>query len=181
MAAYLGGGLVPAGPNTSMRVFAGGSVAGNTVAWDNIAVMPGWISGLPPGPMPCTIGPCCYPVGSLRTSGYPRIASTFSYLVDLPANGTSLFSFVALAHSFTAIVPCGMPLPGITNQNVMIGLPAAVVSMSGPWTGPGNPITFTLAIPASSSIVGVALHSQGVFMNPPPFVMTEAVTVVVGG
>ena len=37
---YLGGGTTPADPPTGFRFFAGGGVAGNSVAWDNLGVVP---------------------------------------------------------------------------------------------------------------------------------------------
>jgi len=182
VAAYLGGGSVSSGFLAGIRVFGGTTVAGNTTVWDNIDVMPGSVSFLPPGPVPCAVGPCCYPAGSLRVGGFPRTGGTINHLADLPAGGASLFSFVVLVHSFTLGPLCGSPLPGITNQNVLIGTSGAITLVSGPWAGPGNPVAFPMSIPANAGFIGLGLHSQAAFLDPVlPLVVTQGTTVVIGG
>ncbi|MCA8976319.1 MAG: hypothetical protein KDC98_16490 [Planctomycetes bacterium] len=163
---YLIGGAVPAVPHTGCRLFAGGGVAGNTVAFDNVMVEPGWLSQRPPpGPGPC-VGPCCYPAGSLRASGHAALGDSvrFDLHGDLTGALPGAPCFVGI--SFGGILPCA-PVPWAIN-GLMITTPP-LASFLGFWPGAGMSANFVFPMPphsaANSVFLGLHFFAQGVIID----------------
>lgn len=177
---FLGG----SGNLTGFRFFAGGSVSGNTIAWDNPVVLPGKIKPIPG---------CTNPPNSLTTSGFARLGDTVTFSLDAPSGTVSAGSIAIVAIGFTPGVnlPCGVPLgiPNLTvTGNLLIGMPAFTVLFSPmPWAGPGMPanVVFPMPpdIPFFCPFIGTSLFAQGALLDGgmSSVVLTTAKELVLGG
>ncbi len=176
---YLEGGSAGAASPTGFRFFAGGTVAGNVLAFDNVAVLAAGSVDDIPG---CTTSLA----GTLAVAGSPVLGSALTIDVDgpNPPVTTPGQSVAGVAFSLTGDpnLPCGTPLPGVTG-NLLIGIPpGATLISTSPWTGPGNPVSFPFAIP-NTPLNGVCIYVQGALLDVTTggSMATSAARIVIGG
>ena len=117
------------------------------------------------------------PVGSFTVqSGVPVIGTSIVFGIDNPFGTQPAGSATAVAYAFApdANYPCGRLLPGFGMSSagalgeILISLvaPNPVRIGSGtPYMGPGQIGLSTLAIPNSTSLIGVALYAQGFVLD----------------
>lgn len=177
---YMEGGSLGSAPPTGFRFFAGGSGAGNTIAWDNPRILPGRVVPIPG---------CNVQAGSMGLFGWPRLGDVATFQVDAPMGGVTPGATLGAAAISLAPgnLPCGLPIPGVTG-NVLIGLPQALNLLSlTPWAGPGMPVGVALllppAMPAFCPFVGTNLFVQGVLLDTATgtIQLTEGLQLVLGG
>ena len=124
------------------------------------------------------------PAGSMTVSGTPALSQSVSISVDDPsgtmtAPASTVFLFSASAD---AAFPCGTPVPGFglggPAGELLVQIP--VISVNGPaWNG--SAVSLNVAIPGSSSIVGIAVYVQGVLVDGTPRIgLTDAVELLIG-
>lgn len=185
---YLQGGPNATNPApTGFRFFAGGSIAGNTLAFDNAVLLPDLASAPVYG--------CSNPVGSLKVvSGAPTVGQTTVLALDNPlatqANGSSTALF--FAPSADPAYPCGTLLPGFgmagsgANGEFLLNLAQLFpVVLAGPSWSAGTPAQVPITIPKLADFVGVSLFLQGAIIDftpgaRAPIGLTQAVELKMG-
>lgn len=178
VAAYMEGGTAGSSPPTGLRFFAGGSVAGNVIAFDNVAVHQGDLIAIPG----------CNPAlaNTLTVSGTPTANNCLTIRVDGPTPpittpGQSLGG-VAFSLAPDPNLPCGTPLGGTITGNLLIGVPpgAAIISVA-PWAGPGSPVMFNFTMPPPG-YSGLSIYMQGALLDLTngSAMATSAVEVIIG-
>ena len=126
------------------------------------------------------------PAGTMTVSGEPTLGSTLSLTLDDPLGVMGLGSQTILAVSpvRSPVFPAGRTLPGFglsgatADGDLLIGSP--FTRFFGPDYN-GQPVTHTLTLPTSASMVGTPLFIQGVFIDPGVKIgLTDAVEVIIG-
>ena len=146
------------------------------------------------GPVGVPYG-CEAPRGSLLLVEAPSIGSDLVVGVDNPTGtqGAGSFPFLSLSLAPDPAFPCGTPLAaasmfGSGAGELLVGLGAGqfVLLIPGPtWAGPGQPVTFTVPVPANPALVGRDVFVQGLLVDPsaPPAALlglSEGQRVVIG-
>lgn len=185
---YLAGGSASTLPRpTAFRLFAGSSVAGNTLAFDNVSItlnetgqkavanIYGSGTGRP------------NPAGSLVVTGVPVIDTAVSFGIHNPlatqASGTatSLWFSVTKTDPGLRLLGFGMQGGGAPGELLLGSLLAGV---PGPaWTG--SPSLITLRVPSDCKLIGVSAYAQGLMVDSTvnakaPLALTEGVEIKVG-
>lgn len=135
------------------------------------------------------------PAGSLPVlAGTPAIGTSFTLGVDNPAGTQSAGSipFLYLALDADPLFPCGTLLPRFgqggpgTSGELLLDLRSVFLrQVGGPWSGAGNPVPFSLAIPPELGLVGTEFRAQGLLIDMSAalglrFGLTEALSGVIG-
>lgn len=126
------------------------------------------------------------PAGTMTVSGQPTLGSTLSFTLDDPmaVMGIGSQTIIVVSPVRSPIFPAGRTLPGFglsgatADGELLIGSP--FMRFFGPDYN-GQPVTHTLPLPTSSTMVGTPLFIQGVFIEPGvKFGLTDAVEVILG-
>ena len=158
-------GTLPA--PTGYRLFGGSSVAGNTLAFDNVSVGAALVASYGAGPGRPNVR------GSLIVTGTPTIGSTLTLAVHNPVEaskinpgrtgGTTLL-VIALAKLDPGPKFAGF---GMASQGAVGELlidPRFFVAVFGlsPWDGKSTTSTLRTSIPAGCNLVGITAYLQGI-------------------
>lgn len=126
--------------------------------------------------LPCTASA---PAASLwALDGAGSLASTTQFRLDDPTNAAGLapgttVGLLALCTAPAPGYPCGFVLPGLgtpsgLGSEVLVSLAGGDVfalKFGGAWQGPGTPFAFQHVVPGETSILGVMLYVQGLFVD----------------
>ena len=120
---------------------------------------------------------CTAPAGSLvNINGGPHVGKSWQVSVNNPIPGAQTpgsLAFLGVASAPAPLFPCGIGLPGFHMDpaqplgELLLSLtpPNPLVTL-GPQAWPGSATTFNVAIPVSSSFVGIELYLQGLIVDP---------------
>lgn len=116
------------------------------------------------------------PSGSLIVQeGMPAIGSSFTVGVDNPLDTQAVGSIPVLLLSLRPhpAFPCGSLLPGFgqggpgASGELLIDPRSVAFRATGPaWRGAGEPVKFTIPVPAEPALVGTDFYLQGVLVDP---------------
>lgn len=167
---YLTGGSAGGFPvATAFRFFAGGGVAGNVLAFDNLSIGPRATFS--------TYGAGCAgsngtPTLDAAPGARPRIGTTFDMaLNNLPVAGSAVVGVVGFSDTFWS----GVPLPfdlgplGMTGCSLLADLSFALTQVAG-----GASATWGLPVPMDVRLLGGDIYVQALVVDPGvnPFGMT---------
>ncbi|MDA0372486.1 MAG: hypothetical protein O2865_01755 [Planctomycetota bacterium] len=117
------------------------------------------------------------PIGSLLVTGRPAVGTTMTFGVTNPLGTQATGSTAAMLYSLLPApgFPCGTPIPGLgmagsgAPGELLLDTSAPLAAqISGPWSGPGQPVTFALRIPDDPTLIGARLYAQGALFDPTP-------------
>ncbi|MCZ6598749.1 MAG: integrin alpha [Planctomycetota bacterium] len=134
------------------------------------------------------------PPGSLTVlAGVPSIGTTITLGVDNPLGTQAAGSlpFLGLAFQPDPAFPCGTLVPGFgmagpgASGEQLIPSGPPLLFTGPPWSGPGSPAPFDLAVPDDPGLLGVSVYAQGLLFDPTAafgviFGLTEAAELLVG-
>jgi hypothetical protein len=143
--------------------------------------------------LPCTASA---PPSSLwAPADPPLLGQAMQIRLDDPTDSAALtpgatIGLLAMCTAPAPGYPCGFVLPGLgaasgSGSELLVSLAGGdlfALKYGGAWNGPGQPLSFSHAVPAVTAILGVTLYTQGLLVDATTgvLVLSEGLDLVVG-